>query len=88
MVFSADGQRLASASWVGTVKVWDAATGVCVLVIEICDNIKNSIRHVAFHSDTVDRDAPRLEDAIRHIPPSVSVRFGHFQKIPSLLALC
>ncbi|KAL5930294.1 hypothetical protein ACKVWC_000355 [Pyricularia oryzae] len=48
VAFSADGQKLASASYDNTVKLWDPATGVCTATLEGHSNWVNS---VAFSAD-------------------------------------
>ncbi|EEU33805.1 uncharacterized protein NECHADRAFT_89121 [Fusarium vanettenii 77-13-4] len=48
VVFSADGQRLASASYDKTVKIWDAATGACVQTLE---GHNSSVSSVVFSAD-------------------------------------
>ncbi|KAG8670733.1 hypothetical protein FPOAC1_003968 [Fusarium poae] len=48
VVFSADGQRLASGSEDLTVKIWDAATGACEQTLE---GHKNSVTSVVFSAD-------------------------------------
>jgi WD40 repeat protein len=48
MVFSADGQRLASGSDDSTVKIWDAATGACKQTLE---GHGSSVTSVVFSAD-------------------------------------
>ncbi|KAL2889225.1 Vegetative incompatibility protein HET-E-1 [Ceratocystis lukuohia] len=48
VVFSRDGQRLASASWDKTVKIWDPTSGACLQTLE---GHGNYTRSVAFSSD-------------------------------------
>ncbi|KAK7426210.1 hypothetical protein QQZ08_007239 [Neonectria magnoliae] len=43
VVFSADGQRLASGSYDGTVKIWDIATGACIQTLEGHSGLVNSV---------------------------------------------
>src|SRR6266480_1903317 len=48
VVFSSDGQRLASASGDGTIKIWNAASGQCLQTLE---GHSDSVRSVVFSSD-------------------------------------
>ncbi|KAL8364662.1 hypothetical protein RB595_003782 [Gaeumannomyces hyphopodioides] len=48
VAFSSDGQRLASASFDNTVKLWDMATGACLQTLE---GHSNWVRSVAFSPD-------------------------------------
>src|SRR5205814_4181678 len=55
VVFSSDGQRLASASRDRTIKIWDAASGQC---LETLEGHSNSVNSVVFS-----RDGQRLASA-------------------------
>ena len=48
VVFSSDGQRLASASYDDTIKIWDAASGQC---LETLEGHSVSVNSVVFSSD-------------------------------------
>src|SRR6266480_198946 len=47
VVFSSDGQRLASASYDRTIKIWDAASGACLQM----EGHSDSVNSVVFSSD-------------------------------------
>src|SRR4051812_30649642 len=49
VAFSHDSARLASASWDGTVKVWDASSGECLQTLE---GHSDAVRSVAFSHDS------------------------------------
>ncbi|KAL2887302.1 Vegetative incompatibility protein HET-E-1 [Ceratocystis lukuohia] len=48
VMFSKDGQRLASASWDNTIKIWDATSGVCLQTLEGHDR---GVTSVVFSND-------------------------------------
>src|SRR6266496_109993 len=77
-VFSPDGESIVTASWDGTARLWDAATGAGIAVLE---GHKDIVKHAGFGPDgrrivtASDDGTARLWDA--RTGAAVSVLGGH-----------
>lgn len=80
VVFSTDGERLASGSFDGTVKIWDAATGACVQTL----NVGRALYRLSFDPTTntllstdiglLNLDHPALPPAIDDQSTEITLR--------------